>query len=93
MRKQWVGQVFGSAAIGKQAGVPILLYRNLACKVEETCDDDVGRKVTAFLLFGDRRMSITNIYAQNQQSNDVIKSMSNWIMPMPECQNLIRWRF
>lgn len=81
--------MFGSAAIGKKAGVLVLIHRNLACKVEGVQSDSIGRKVTAFFTIGEQKFAVTNIYAPNQQSGEATKSITDWVLTAPDVQHIV----
>lgn len=48
----WVGEVYGSPAVGRKAGVVILLHRNLRHAVRDVWTDSTGRKMTLHMTLG-----------------------------------------
>lgn len=89
MRKQWVGQVYGSASRHKKAGTLILIHKKIMCTTHNIKADEAGRMVTVTLSIGDRRFSITNIYAPNQQTKDTSRQIADWIMAIPDKFHLV----
>ena len=65
MKKLWVGTVLGSEAVGRKAGVLLLIHRNLPCTVQAVNTDSQGRLVSAHLKIGSKDLVISNVYAPN----------------------------
>lgn len=59
--KLWVGTVYGSPALGRKAGVAILLHKNLKHMVRDVKIDLTGRKMTLHMTLDTRHVAITNI--------------------------------
>lgn len=66
MPKQLVGQVLGSPEPERKAGILFLINKSLQYRVLKERHDDRGRIVKVTIAIGDRKISITNIYAPNQ---------------------------
>lgn len=54
LQKMWVGSVYGSPAVGRKAGVAILLHKHLRHTVRDVRVDSVGRKITLHLTLGEK---------------------------------------
>lgn len=62
LRKLWVEEVYGSLAIGRKAGVAILLQKNLRHTIRDIRADSTGCKITLHLSLASKDIAITNIY-------------------------------
>lgn len=79
MKKLWVGEVVGSPAVGRRAGVLILLRKGLQIKVISTERDNVGRRISILLEDGGVSMRVTNIYAPTFPSTAYFQELSSWL--------------
>lgn len=92
MNKQWVGEVVGLPALGRKAGVLILLRKGLRVKILDVEGDEAGRRATILLEENGVQIRITNIYAPNSPSIAYFQELSSWIAQKPQ-KHLFCWRF
>lgn len=89
LRKLWVGTVYGSPALGRKAGVAILVHKNLKHTLRDVRIDSSGRKMTLHLTLDNKQVAITNIYAPNSPDTSFFQDMVQWILSAPETLHLV----
>lgn len=80
LKKLWVGEVLGSPALGRKAGVIILLHKKLPYTVRSVDKDQEGRKLTIHLTIASKDLAISNIYAVNSPGTAFFQDLSSWVL-------------
>lgn len=89
MKKLWVGTVLGSDAVGRKAGVLILIHKNLPCKILSMDSDDQGCFLTAHVHLGNRDRLISNMYAPNSPGKQFFGDLSSRLLKSPHISHII----
>lgn len=77
LRREWVGQVFGSTCKeGKKRGVAILVHKALGLNVEKTHTSKDGHYIMIVGTVGEVKISILNLYAPNEDDSKFFKDIS-----------------
>lgn len=79
MKKRWVGEVVGSLAMGKKAGVLILIRKGVRINLISSERDDIGRRVSILAEEGGSEFRVTNLYAPNSPSTAYFQELSAWL--------------
>lgn len=79
MNKLWVGEVRGSPAQGKKAGVLILFHKQLGATVERKIHDTEGRLIMLTIAIVQQKLTLTNIYTTNNQRKKTYQDIMGWL--------------
>lgn len=83
LKKFWVGEVVGSPAKDKKAGVLILMKKNLPYCIQNIDRDEEGRRISITLTNRSKHrepFTISNIYAPNSLSKEYFQSLTQWFL-------------
>lgn len=89
MKKLWVGRALGSEAVGRKAGVLMLIHKKLPCEVSSVDSDKQGCFITVRLCIGNRALQISNVYAPNSPSQSFFCELSTKLSTSPHIAHLI----
>lgn len=89
MRKQWVGEVVGSPAIGKKAGVLVLIRKGINMTIADTESDREGRRVSVVMEKGTLALRITNIYAPNSPTLAYFQELTALMAQKPQAHHYV----
>lgn len=85
MKKMWVG----SDALGRKAGVLLLIHKNLLCTVLSINTDKQGLLLSAHIKIGSKDLVITNVYAPNTPSIQFYSELTTWLLSNTHLPHLI----
>lgn len=89
LKKLWVGEVIGSPALGRKAGVIILLHKKLPYAIRSVDRDQEGRKLTIHLTIASKDLAISNIYAVNFPGTAFFQDLSSWVLRSSDSLHLM----
>ena len=89
MKKLWVGTVLGSEAVGRKAGVLLLIHKNLPCSVLAVNSDSHGRLISAHLKIGSKELVVSNVYAPNSPGGSFYCELSSWLLQNTNLPHLV----
>lgn len=93
MKRLWVGQVVGSPAKGKKAGVLILIHKNIQGEIGRVTKDETGRVLTVQVTIGTTRWALTNIYAPNEQNKATYQELSKGLLDQDQDKQIVKGDF
>lgn len=91
MQKQWVGEVLGSPAQGRKAGVLTLIRKGLQYRVMSQDRDSEGRRISILLDRGKgfEPLRLTNIYVPNSPTTAYFSGLSTWLADQQQRNHLM----
>ena len=90
-RNEWGGEIFFSHGTRHSKGVCILIHPSVRDKVEFIFTDKLGRIVLITIVINSLKVSLCNIYAPNNQSEqlDFLQELNNCLIDKSELTTLI----
>ena len=87
-RPEWGYQVFFSCASSKKAGVAILFNNNFNIQISKIYSDPEGRFIICDLITNGKHLTLTNIYAPNEDDPNFFNSIFNHLLDF-NCKDII----
>ena len=90
-KNEWGGEIFFSHGTNHSKGVCILINPTIHCQVDYCYSNNSGRVVLITITFGSQKLSLCNIYAPNNQTNQLefMQELNNCIIDKTELTTLI----
>ena len=90
-KNEWGGEIFFSHGTNHSKGVCILINPTIHCQVDYCYSNESGRIVLIRITFGSKKLSLCNIYAPNNQTNQLefMQELNNCITDKTELSALI----
>ena len=90
-KNEWEGEIFFSHGTNHSKGVCILINPAIHCQVDYCYSNESGRIVLITITFGSKKLSLCNIYALNNQTNQLefMQELNNCIIDKTELSALI----
>ena len=70
-KNEWGGEIFFSHGTNHSKGVCILINPTTPCQVDYCYSNNSGRIVLITITFGSQKLSLCNVYAPNNQTNQL----------------------
>ena len=90
-KNEWGGEIFFSHGTNHSKGVCILINPAFHCQVDYCYSNNSGRIVLIMITFGSQKLTLCNIYAPTNQTNQLefMQEINNCIIDKTELTNLI----
>ena len=90
-KNEWGGEIFFSHGTSHSKGVCILINPTIPCQVDYCYSNMSGRIVLITITFGSQKLSLCNVYAPNNQTNQLefMQELNNCIIDKTELSTLI----
>ena len=90
-KNEWGGEIFFSHGTNHSKGVCILINPAFHCQVDYCYSNNSGRIVLITITFGSQKLTLCNIYAPTNQTNQLefMQEINNCIIDKTELTNLI----
>ena len=90
-KNEWGGKIFFSHGTNHSRGVCILIRSTFQCQISDCYSNESGRIVLIAIILASQKLSLLNIYAPNNQTNqlDFMQELNNCIIDKTELTTLI----
>ena len=90
-QNEWGGEIFFSHGTNHSKGVCILINPAIHCQVDYCYSNKSGRIVLITITFGSKKISLCNIYAPNNQTNQLefMQELNNCMIDKSDLSALI----